>query len=247
MKKPYNVESLYMVNNPTMFHMTISVLTARTFFCLISLLILLPSHNAVAEQLVYIDGREVVLKDDGTWSYNSNDRFANTKDGQRVRLSDDGRWVYVGNAPLTTEQHIRTAELGLKLQKVVIETYEKKVQKNTRVRTQTVFYLQLDYSAQAHDIISINQKDLSHIQVVDNNGKNYPVLSIHTDSAELKPGTEHTIMIRADKSPSIWDEVKAMEIILKPGIFGLKQELILSQKVTDFENRKVHSFKHNNQ
>ena len=102
-----------------------------------------------AEQVVNIDGREILLKDDGTWAYASSDRFADTKDGQRVRLKQDGSWQYVGNAPLTSKQQVRTTELDLKLQKVVIETNEKKVQKNTRVRTQTVFYVGLGYSAQA--------------------------------------------------------------------------------------------------
>jgi hypothetical protein len=53
-------------------------------------------------------------------------------------------------------------------------------------------------------------------------------------------------VIRADKSPSIWDEVKSMQITFKPGIFGLQQPIILSQKIIDFENKKVGGFNKNN-
>ncbi len=227
--------------------MTRQAHTSNVFIGLISLLIMLVSLNLVAaEQVVNIDGREILLKDDGTWAYASSDRFADTKDGQRVRLKQDGSWQYVGNAPLTSKQQVRTTELDLKLQKVVIETNEKKVQKNTRVRTQTVFYVGLGYSAQAKKHFSIKKTDSSLIEVKDNNGRVYPVLSIQADSAEVEPGTENTIVIRADKSPSIWDEVKSMQITFKPGIFGLQQPIILSQKIIDFENKKVAGFNKNN-
>lgn len=227
--------------------MMIQAHTSNTFIRLFLLLLMLVSLNlAAAEQVVNIDGREILLKDDGTWAYASSDRFADTKDGQRVRLKQDGSWQYVGNAPLTSKEQVRTTELDLKLQKVVIETNEKKVQKNIRVRTQTVFYVELDYSAQAKKHFSIKKTDSSLIEVKDNNGRIYPVLSIQADSTEVEPGTENTIVIRADKSPSIWDEVKSMQIIFKPGIFGLQQPIILSQKVTEFDNKKVAGFNKNN-
>ena len=226
--------------------MTINDHTSNTFIGLISLLLILISFKlSAAEQMINIDGREILLKDDGTWVYGSNDRFANTKDGQRVRLKQDGSWQYVGNAPLTSTEQVRTTELDLKLHKVVIETHEKKVQKNTRVKTQTVFYVELDYSAQAKTHFSIKNTDRSLIEVTDNNGRIYPVLSIQADSTEVEPGTENTIVIRAEKSPSIWDEVKSMQITFKPGIFKLQQPIILSRKVIDFDNKKVAGFSKN--
>ena len=56
---------------------------------------------AVKQEIVIVDGREVILNSDGTWKYFSTDRYVNTKDGTRVRLKDDGSWQYMGNAPLT--------------------------------------------------------------------------------------------------------------------------------------------------
>jgi hypothetical protein len=72
------------------------------------------------------DGREVILKQDGTWEYRSSDRFASTEDGRRVRLKADGSWHYVGNALLASKQQLRTTDLNIKLSKVVIESLEKK-------------------------------------------------------------------------------------------------------------------------
>lgn len=38
------------------------------------------------------DGREVRIKQDGSWEFVSDDRFATTRDGERVRLKFDGSW-----------------------------------------------------------------------------------------------------------------------------------------------------------
>jgi hypothetical protein len=195
-----------------------------------------------AQQVIIVDGREVLLNEDGTWRYHSTDRYANTNDGRRLRLKDDGSWQYVGNAPLTTTEQVRTTNLNIKLQKVVIEKYEKKVQKNTRVKTQTVFYVVLENSAQAKKNISIKNSDISLIEVNDNNGKNYPVVSLQPGSLELKPDTNTTLVIRAEKSPSMWDDVKSMEIVFKPGIFGIQKAIILKQMTIDFLEENVDGF-----
>ena len=223
--------------------MTKTSLIASTFFNTILLLLVTIDDNVfAAQEVIIVDGREVLLKEDGTWTYHSTDRYANTNDGRRLRLKDDGSWQYVGNAPLTTTEQVRTTNLNIKLQKVVIEKFEKKVQKNTRVRTQTVFYLHLENSAQAKRNISIKKSDISLIEINDNNGKNYPVLSLQPGSIELKPGTNTTLVIRAEKSPSMWDDVKSMEIVFKPGILGIQQAIILNQMTIDIDEEKVNGF-----
>ena len=223
--------------------MTKKSLIASTFFNTILLLLIAINDNVfAAQEVIIVDGREVLLKEDGTWRYHSTDRYANTNDGRRLRLKDDGSWQYVGNAPLTTTEQVRTTNLNIKLQKVVIEKHEKKVQKNTRVKTQTVFYVALGNSAQAKRNISIKNSDISLIEVNDNNGKNYPVLSLQPGSIQLKPDTNTTLVIRAEKSPSMWDDVKSMEIVFKPGIFGIKKAIILNQMIIDFDEEKVDGF-----
>jgi len=219
-------------------------LITRSITFTLAILLFIPVSYAeqVLPEVVTVDGREVMLNKDGTWKYLSTDRYVNTKDGNRVRLKDDGSWQYVGNAPLTSKEQVRTTELNIKLQKVVIESYEKKVQKNVRVKTQTVFYVQLENSSQAKQNISINKSDASFIEVKDNNGKNYPVLSIKPDTAQLKPGTKITLVVRAKKSPSLWDKAKLMEIIFNPGIFGIQKPVTLSQRTIDFDRKKVDGF-----
>lgn len=219
-----------------------SFITFAFFNTILLLLVTIDDNVFAAQEVIIVDGREVLLKEDGTWTYHSTDRYANTNDGRRLRLKDDGSWQYVGNAPLTTREQVRTTNLNIKLQKVVIEKFEKKVQKNTRVKTQTVFYLVLENSAQAKRNISIKNSDISLIEINDNNGKNYPVLSLQPGSIQLKPGTNTTLVVRAEKSPSMWDDVKSMEIVFKPGILGIQKAIILNQMTIDIDEEKVNGF-----
>jgi len=146
---------------------------------------------------------------------------------------------------VTLEKQVRTTDLDIKLQKVVIETYEKKVQKNKRVRTQTVFYLNLEYSPLAKTNINITKNDISNIKVKDNNNKNYPVASIQPSTITLKPGSNTTIVIRAKGSPLWLSKVKSMEVVFNPGVFGLQKSITLSQRVSDFEEKRVDGFEKN--
>jgi hypothetical protein len=223
-----------------------SLIPSRIVFIIISLS-LLPGSNALSanQDVITDDGREVLLRDDGTWEFRSTDRFANTKDGRRIRLKDDGSWQYVGNAPLTSKQHIRTTDLDIKLGKVVIETHEKKVQKNTRSKSQTVFYLNLELSPLAKSDISINENDISRVKVKDSEGKEYPVLSIQAEPVILKPDSDTKVTVRVDGAPQWWKSVKSMEIIFKPGIFGLQGPFALSQSVDDIDKKKVDGFGEN--
>jgi len=233
--------------------MTKTIIAKPVLYTLASMFFLTASNAAAIEQeaaepvevkteIVNLDGREILLDSDGTWKYLSSDRYVNKKDGTRVRLKDDGSWQTMGNAPLTSKEQVRTTDLDIKLQKVVIETYKKKVQKNTSVKTQTVFYVQINYSPQAATGISLKNNDISLIEVKDNNGKNYQVLSIESASKQLQPNTKTTIVVRAEKSPSIWDNVKSMEIIFKAGIFDLKTPVTLSQRTLDFVEQDVKGF-----
>ena len=210
---------------------------------LIPVLLSLYSNILCADQEVITDdGREVLLRSDGTWKFRSTDRFANTADGQRIRLKEDGSWQYVGNAPMVSNDQVRTTELGITLLKTVIEKNETKVQKNKRVKTQTAFYLALELSPLAGKAVAINNDDASGIEVTDNNGKSYPVLSIRADASALKPGSHATMTIRVDGSPTWLDNAESMQIIFKPGIFGIQEPIELSRKIEDFEEIDVDGF-----
>jgi hypothetical protein len=240
-----------------------SLITSTILFILVSLSVIPVSHAEpvspatvkpaevkpaevkpaeVKPEIVTVDGREVILNDDGTWRFISTDRYVKTKDGISVRLKDDGSWQYMGNVKLTSKEHVQTTDLDIKLQKVVIETYKKKVQKNVSVRTQTVFYVRLAFAPQTKRNITIENSDISLIEVKDNNGKNYPVLSIKPDFKQLQASAYSTMVIRAEKSPSIWDIVKSMEIVFQPGFLGIESPIILSQKTIDFDEENVDGF-----
>lgn len=194
------------------------------------------------QQTVTIEGRTVILNADGSWRYKSSDRYANTKDGTRVRLKEDGRWEHVGNTPLESDQQVRTSELDIKLDKVVIETYKQKKQKNTSVKTQTVFYVDINNSPQATKMVNIKDNDISLIYITDNNGKSYTVLSLKAVTEQLDPSLQSRLIVRVKKSPSIWDDVKSMSITFNAGFFELESAVTLTEKVADFEEENVDGF-----
>lgn len=222
-------------------------LTIAGIIITMAALLLMPGSNAFSadQQVITDDGREVLLKADGSWEFRSTDRFANTPNGHRVRLKADGSWQYMGNAPLLAENQVQTTELDIKLRNVVIEKYEKQIQKNKRVKSQTVFYLSVVLSPRAKTNVSLGKNDVNLIKVQDNKGRDYPVLSIQPSTTTLKPGTETTITIRADGSPQWWKNVNKMALVLKPGIFGIQYPIKLSQSVEDFAKKNVFGFEEN--
>jgi hypothetical protein len=223
--------------------MTLTNIISSKIIIMIALALLPASHVLSADQHVTTDdGREVLLRQDGSWEFLSNDRFANTEDGQRVRLRQDGSWEYMGNAPMATSSQVRTTDLDIKLQKVIIERYEQKAQKNKRVVSQTVFHVDVALSPRAENNISIRKEDVALVKVKDNKDKNYPVLSIQPGSTLLEPDSDTTIVIRAHGSPKWWKNIKTMEITFHPGMFGTEEPVTLSQRVSDIEKKDVDGF-----
>jgi len=209
--------------------------TASTHFIIaISLLVISGNAHPASQSLMTDDGREVLLNDDGSWGFLTTDRFANTDDGRRIRLKEDGSWQYIENVSIKAHEKIQPSNLDITLQKVVIEKYEKKALKNTRVKTQTIFYLQLKDPLQTKTNI-IKDNDISLIEVKDNNGKSYEIISV-------SPGTTNTLVVRVDKSPSILDDAKSLQITFKSGMFNLKGPIILSQRIVDFDVVNVDGF-----
>lgn len=213
-------------------------------FPFIAFILLLTAFDSQAEQrIISADGREVLLEDNGTWRYLSDDRIVDTGDGKQVRLKADGSWQHVGNTPLKTDSQVSTTDTIFLLDKVVVETQEKKVQKNTRVKTQTVFYIDVQLSPQATDNININSEIIDYIEVIDNKEKRYPVLSVSPHGV-VKAGDSQLVTVRVKKSPSVWDDARSMQVVFKKGLFGIPQTITLSRKISDFEQQKVEAFKH---
>jgi len=208
------------------------------------ILTLLPgSYARSADQDVMSDdGREVLLKEDGTWAFRSTDRYAYTKDGKRVRLKADNTWEYTGKRVLISNPVIRTTTDDIELQKVVIEIHKEKVHKNVRTVSQTVFYLNVNVSPGSEGNLTLSRADLSRIQVRDNKGNSYRVLSATADAAGMSPDSEQTVSIRVEGSPSIWSDARSMELELLPDVFGIKEAVILNLKIRDIEKERVDGF-----
>lgn len=218
-------------------NLTLAVIASLSLILSLSNSALLANQEGLTD-----DGREVLLKENGTWEFSSNDRYANTKSGHRVRLKADKTWEFVGNAPITSKERVRTTTLDIKLQKVVFEIHKEKVQKNVRKVTQTVFYLTVSVSPAAEKNVPINTADLNRILVRDDKGKTYPVISTTPNPIDLAPDSNHMITIRAEGSPSIWDGAKSMELELTPGLLGIQEPIILSQNISDMDKQNVDGF-----
>lgn len=205
------------------------------FVVLLASTLLFSSPTVAAEKLITQDGREILLKEDGTWEFLSQDRYANTADGRRVRLRPDNTWEYIGNAPLKTEQRVRNELSDFQLQKVVIEAYEEKTHKNKRVVTHTIFYLDIAVSPLAEQPVSL---DNATIRVTDNRGKDYPVLAINPPMQKLEPGTRHSVQIRVDGSPQWWSGIKSMLLSISADVIG-DQPMEFSYRFNDIDRIEV--------
>ena len=211
-------------------------------FLLLSFPLLFSSAILADQKLISDDGREVLIKDDGSWEFRSEDRYANTKDGRRIKLKADGTWVYVGNAPLVTKEQARTTTVDIKLEKVEFEVHKEKVHKNIRMESQTVFYINVDVSPLSRTPLSINGIDLSRLKVEDDKGKDYAVISVTPESTDIQPDTNKTFVVRTKDTPSLWDGVKSIELIIQPGVFENDEAITFSRKYHDIEEVNVKGF-----
>jgi hypothetical protein len=194
-----------------------------------------------AQEVISDDGREVLLKDNGTWEFRSNDRYANTPGGRRVRLKENNTWEYMGNSPLTTTTEARSVTTDITLQHAVVETHKEEIYKNVRTETQTVFYLQVALSPLAEKGVTIDKSALALIKVVDDKGGHYPNLSLTPDQFTLAPKSQRTFVVRVEGSPSWFKGVKSVNIELAPGIFGNRDTVKLTMPVDDMDHKIVES------
>lgn len=180
------------------------------------------------------DGREIRLKDDGSWEYLSTDRFATSADGTRVRLQDNGRWEFIGNAPSVSAGEMRTEALAVTLSDVVTEFHKQKVGKNTRYNSQTTFYLSVKVSAYSEAVTP----KLSHhnlFKMTDSHGNVYPIIEVTPQLKQLQPGEEYSIAVRADGSPAgqFATGIKFLHLEIEPAVFGSDNQLKFSRRADE--------------
>ncbi|WP_439135794.1 hypothetical protein [Pseudomaricurvus sp.] len=180
------------------------------------------------------DGREILLKKNGSWEYKSTDRFATSEDGTRVRLKADGSWEFIGNAPSVSKEQVRTEAMEVKLGDIVTEFHKEKVGKNTRYNSQTTFNLAVDISNYSEGV----DTKLSHFnlfKVTDSRGNDYPVIEVTPQTKHMEPGKEYPVAIRVDGSPSgqFAVGIKYLYLEIDKAVFGSETNLKFSRRADE--------------
>ena len=179
-----------------------------------------------AEEVMSDDGREILLKTDGSWEFKSNDRFATAKDGRRVRLKADGSWQYTGEQinPVQIVQSDKAAKtetgLSVEISQLRIETQRQKKspsKKNSSKTTHSVFSVAVTLADASVPAIVPNLSKET-VTVVDNDGRKYSVLSVSASTTSLKSGQSMEVVVRADGSPHWWT-TKTMSVVFEKAAF----------------------------
>jgi hypothetical protein len=202
--------------------------------------IAVPGAQAEPKTAIADDGREVRLKDNGVWEYVTDDVFATTSDGQRIRLKSNQRWQKVrdGEAPAyqpvpisTVERDNATvADVSLILDQVHIENQREDIRKNTRLRSNIVFYIEVN----SDDLIDRLTPDQFVAQ--DSKGKAYPVFSVEQGAAPI--GGQPRIVVRAKGAPRWWG-VKFFSLQIAPNAIGNPDTIDLRKPMRDVLKKEV--------
>ncbi|BFM18629.1 hypothetical protein R50073_48120 [Maricurvus nonylphenolicus] len=190
------------------------------------------------------DGRKIILKQDGSWEYANTDRYATSEDGTRVRLKDDGQWEFIGNAPVKTEQQFREESLDINLSQVITEFAKSKVpgSKNTRIRSNTIFSLNVDISSYSDTPITADINDFRGLTVSDNRGNEYDVIAVTPQKQQLEPGSKYAYEIRVDGSPKFnvgFFNIKTITLNIDAAVFRTNSDISLSLDADEILQRRV--------
>lgn len=215
----------------------------RTTLGILALLLLARSGYA-EERILADDGREVLLKDDGSWEYVSDDRFGTTGSGERVRLGADGRWeIEIDARPVAPAGGVVLADTGparWALGDVTIETARSQrggSKKGVSKKTATVFTLEVrrEGGSGAAQQWLLQAGDFS---VVDSAGREYPVLDIAPSRLALGAGELQRVVVRADGSPH-WFTTKFYELRIAAGAVGNRDEIRLRRALANVRQRDI--------
>ena len=200
------------------------------------------------------DGRKIMLKDDGTWEYISNDRLAISEDGRRVLIKADGDWEFVHNAQRLTKAiqvngapvSVNTSieqKLDIQLQQVVTEEYKAVAGKRVRYDTQTVFNFDVKVPVN-HAELTGNLSQLDGFNIVDNKGIEYKVVSIQPQTENWVAGGEYSFRVRVNGSPrgSIRLGAKKITVSIDADVFDTPTHLQFTHRTDDIVIKKVNGF-----
>ncbi|MFT7305321.1 MAG: hypothetical protein ACI9P7_000581 [Candidatus Azotimanducaceae bacterium] len=210
------------------------------------LYVFLPFPVLAQEVVLSDDGREVRLSDDGTWEFLSNDRFATTQNGERIRLLEDGswqvdegedKWVAIATSALRLSKDTATTDLAsIRLREVTIESARETQQKNTRLRSQIIFALELSST----DAGGEYQPKVEHFRISDSRGRHYPVKRLRPALLGLSPGETQTLTLVADGSPRWWG-VKFFRLEVISGELMGNESVSLTKSMAEVVRSEVKS------
>jgi hypothetical protein len=183
---------------------------------------------AADEIVLSDDGREVRLKNDGSWEFVSEDRYATTRSGERIRLRADGQWETVEDLSWQTATVVSqnpAPAAGLMVSDFVIESVRSTKHKNSRVRSQMVIDIRMaerDGMAKPPAAASVGVKD--------SKGRRYEITSVKATTSGLR--------IIADDAPTWWG-VKYFEITIPGSAKGTGKDVALRKPISDVVRRNV--------
>lgn len=175
------------------------------------------------------DGREILLKDDGSWQYASDDIYVDTKDGQRVVLTPDGRWQPVGLAPVVEEDKYRELLVEVVISNAVIDEVREKVgsQKNTRTRSVTHFELSVSVAKSAKQPLKIADLKPALFKVKDSRNKNYKVEAVDAEQDQIAPGQQGVVKLTVKGAPGGLVRARSMSVDIDQKAFNTEDVIHL--------------------
>jgi len=231
--------------------------------CLAGIAMVLPlffsSLKVCAEEIVISDdGREVLLKGDGSWHYVSRDRYATASDGRRIVLRPDGAWheEHTGSTAIKPETGTQVADvqqandvstqasqqepLQFLLDSVEILRKKTRTHKSSRIDTRTVFRIRITNSTSG--AINISDSEINtmstKVQMESSSGAKFKLLDLNLDKRQLDPAETTTVTLTADGSPK-WLNIKYLGIVLKPGALRNSSALQFRKSMDDINVRNV--------
>ena len=200
------------------------------------------SLSAFADQRILTDaGREVLLKDDGSWTYLSEDRFGTLSDGSRARLKADGSWEIVedetglitipAQALKRSEDTIRSDNFYIEIASITIENQRGKNRKNSTLQAQILVDLEIEMKSS--DLLEL-KKDL--VKVSDSRGRFYDIKKMII--RENISQTQKVVRILVDGAPRWWG-VKFFVVEFEQGFLGHDRKVELRKSSADVTRLEV--------
>jgi len=200
------------------------------------------SAATVAEEIILNgDGREIRLRDDGTWEIVSDNIYLDTSEGRRVVLTPDGRWRYVGLAPVVKDDQYRELFVEVTVASAVIKETREKVGsgKNVRSSATTQFELQVAVAKSASGPLELAKLNTADFSVRDNRGNVYPVLEVSAAHNSIAPGEQTRVQLLCEDAPSGFKRSKTLTITIAKQAFATAQPVQLEIEYDNIQRERI--------